>query len=264
MNGRLFLRLLTGCVTLACSAVVAGAEAEASAPFMACLDSNNAPFSSSAEPGKGIDVAVATAIAAHLGRPLRVVWVDVPNRGGLAKAFRNSLGAGACEAYFNVPRARDMAGILNELKLTSTQPYLTVGYLYVAAAGQTAPTTQRIKQAARIGAVTATPADLYLHAQQLKRYPYPNHAALVQALGKREVEMALVWSPAWALSKTEGHVETSALVSDPSLRVNLSIVVRQAQVEARDRLNQAIATLAEQGVLTRIANDHDLVVGDQP
>lgn len=266
MNSRQFLTLwLMGCATAACSAAVAEGGADAPPSFKACLDSDNPPFSTSAGPSNGIDVEVASALAEHMDRPLRVVWVEVPNRGGIGKALRNSLVAGACDAYFSVPQAREMGATMSELKLVSTQPYLTVGYAYVSAPGQAAPTAQSLRRANRIGAVTATPADLYLHEQQLRRYPYPNSQALLNAVQTREVDVALVWSPALALSTGLLTSQTApTLVEDPALQVGLSIAVVKGKSDLLQRLNEAISALAQRGVLKDIARRHRLAVITQP
>lgn len=265
MHNHRRLALLAGCVTAACSAAVAGVGAEASTPFRACLDSENAPFSSRADPDGGIDVDVAAALAQYMGRTLKLVWVDVPNRGGLSKAMRLSVAAGACDAYFSVPLGPDLASTLHELKLTSSRSYMSVGYVYVAAPGHVAPSPEAVRQAKRIGVVTATPADLYLHEHQLPRYPYANNEALLAAVRSQQVALALVWAPALALSADQWPTGAATFVAaGQALRADLGLAVPASRADSQEQLNKAVEALETQGTLARIARKHHLVVALPP
>mgnify|MGYP000732844852 CR=1 FL=1 len=137
-------RALAGLV-LACAAATAAA-----APLAVCVDADDAPFSSAATPERGIDVGVAQALAERLERPLKLVWVTVPNRGGLGKALRQTLVAGECDAYLGIPLGPDMARELAERQLAATGAYLGLGYLWVAAPGQPAPSAATLRAARKV------------------------------------------------------------------------------------------------------------------
>jgi hypothetical protein len=87
-------------------------------------------------PERGIDVDVAQA-RRQLGRPLKLVWVQVPNRGGLGKALRQTLRR-QCDAYLGIPQgptAPDLA------ERNSPSPYLC--WVTLVAPGSTPPTRRR-------------------------------------------------------------------------------------------------------------------------
>lgn len=234
------------------------AEPDAPAYLSVCVDDDNAPFSSETRPERGIDVDVAQALAGQLGRPLKLVWAQVPNRGGLGKALRQTLGAGKCDAYLGVPQDPDLARDLAERKLVTSQPYLALGYVLVAAPGKPAPTTAALRGARRVGAVTATPADLYLYRKQLARVPYPGSAALIAALKAGEVELALVWSSALAGDAGNGLVAATDAVDDADLYTGMTVATRSADTALAKDLAAAIVALRADGRFDAIAQRYGL------
>jgi len=245
-------RALAGLV-LACAAATAAA-----APLAVCVDADDAPFSSAATPERGIDVGVAQALAERLERPLKLVWVTVPNRGGLGKALRQTLVAGECDAYLGIPLGPDMARELAERQLAATGAYLGLGYLWVAAPGQPAPSAATLRAARKVGAVTATPADLYLHRMKLPRAPYGNGAALMAALRAGEVELALLWSSALADEGARDLVRADAPPDDAELRAGLSVAFRRADAAFAQQLSAAVDALRAEGRFDAIAARHGL------
>ncbi len=240
-------------LALACAAATAAA-----APLAVCVDADDAPFSSAATPERGIDVGVAQALAERLERPLKLVWVTVPNRGGLGKALRQTLAAGECDAYLGLPLAPDMVRELAERQLVATGAYLGLGYLWVAAPGQPGPSAATLRAARKIGAVTATPADLYLHRMKLPRAPYGSGAALVAALRAGEVDLALLWSSALADAATRDLVRADAPPDDAELRTGLAVALRRADAELARQLSAAVDALRAEGRFDAIAARHGL------
>lgn len=230
--------------------VPAAAPADGARPRLAvCVDADNPPFSSP-EAG-GIDVDIARALAERLQRELALRWVQVPARGGLGKALRASIQAGQCELFMGLPDEAEMTRELAERKLQASRPYLAIGYLLVSAAGASGT---------RIGAVTATPADLYLHRQKLDRVPYGNNRALIDALRAGDLHRALLWTPAIArylqgVKAPPLRVE-AAQPKDASLRTGLVIAVRGDALLAE--VDRALDALATAGRLAAIAEAHAL------
>lgn len=237
----------------ACAAATAAA-----APLAVCVDADDAPFSSAATPERGIDVGVAQALAERLQRPLKLVWVTVPNRGGLGKALRQTLAAGECDAYLGIPLGPDMARELDERQLTTTGAYLGLGYLWVAAPGKPAPSAAMLRAARKVGAVTATPADLYLHRMKLPRAPYGGSAALIAALRAGEVEWALLWSSALAAEATRDLVRADTPPDDADLRTGLAVALRRADAELRTQVSAAVDALRAEGRFDAIAAQYGL------
>lgn len=240
------------------AAAAAGPQASPdAAPLTACVDEDNPPFSSRSPAEGGIDLEIARAIAARLGRPLQPVWVQVPRRGGLGKALRLSIDAGRCEIFMGLPHGDEMASELAEHRLVTSRAYLTVGYLLVGASQAPPPAPQR----SRIGVVTATPADWYLHQQQLRRVPYASARQLLQGLREGEVELALVWSAALAAAGAGSDVRplpAAAQPADPSLRTGLAVATRRADAATTQAIDQAVAALRDDGSFERIAQARGL------
>jgi len=244
--------------TLAGLMLACAAAAAAAAPLAVCVDADDAPFSSAAAPERGIDVGVAQALAERLGRPLKLVWVTVPNRGGLGKALRQTLAAGECEAYLGVPQGPEMARELAERQLAASGAYLGLGYLLVAAPGKPVPGAAALRAARKIGAVSATPADLYLHRMKLPRAPYGNSAALIAALRTGEVDLALVWSSALADEAARDLVRADAPPDDADLRTGLAVALRRADADLAQQLTAAVDALRAEGRFDAIAARHGL------
>ncbi|WP_428423705.1 substrate-binding periplasmic protein [Methylibium sp.] len=243
---------------LLCALGVRAAEADAPAYLSVCVDDDNAPFSSEARPERGIDVEVAQAIAGQLGRPLKLVWAQVPNRGGIGRALRQTLAAGKCDAYLGIPQDPDLAKDLAERKLVTSGPYLVLGYVLVAAPGKPAPSVAALRGARRIGAVTATPADLYLYRKQLARVPYPGSAALIEALKAGEIDLALVWSSALTGDAGKSVVAATDAVDDADLYTGMTVATRSADTALSNDLAAAVVALRAEGRFDAIAGRYGL------
>lgn len=253
-----FHRFVLAALLLTSAVASQAVEEAAPADLRVCLDNDAMPFSSEAVPERGIDVEVAQALAGRLGRPLMRVWAQVSNRGGLGKALRQTLVAGKCDAYLGVPQGADMAADLAERQLVASAPYLWLGYVLVAATGQPAPTAAALRGARRVGAVSATPADLYLHRKQLARVPYPSSAALIAALQTGEIDLALIWSSALTGDAGRHVVPATVALDDPDLYTGMTVATRAADATLTKHLADAVEALRAEGRFEAIAQRHGL------
>lgn len=254
-----FIRRFTFAITLlAVAATTQAADVPAPARLAVCLDADDAPFSSETTPERGIDVDVAQALAEQLGRPLKPVWVQVPNRGGLGKALRQTLVAGQCDAYLGIPQGPDMHRDLAERQLVASGPYLWLGYVLVAAPGSTPPTAASMRRARKIGATTATPADLYLHRMKLPRTPHAGSAALMMALAAGEIDLALIWSPALIGDAAQRFVRAADALDDADLHTGLTVATRAADAALSKDIAAAVDVLRNEGRFDAIAQRHGL------
>lgn len=254
--------LLCCCTWLLVSAATAGNTAGVDAgasintagiALTGCLPDDNAPFSSSVPGAKGIDVEIAHMIAQKLGREMRIVWVQVPERGGFGKALKESIQSGKCDFIAGIPSGKEMVAEMKERKLVSTAPYLTVGYMLISPPGSRPATLSDVKRARRIGVATSTPGDLFLHKENLNRIPYGNNRDLLAALRHGDLDMALVWTPAIAVDQMSqpGTAFVSAVeqFNDPDLRTDLAIVTRASDAALMRDIDSALKQLkAERGV----------------
>lgn len=249
---------MRGVVFAALLAVAAVGSAAEPLPLKVCMDADDAPFSSEATPERGIDVEVAQALAQQLARPLKPVWVQVPNRGGLGKALRQTLVAAQCDAYLGIPQGPDMHRDLAERQLVASGPYLWLGYVLVAPPGSQPPTAASMRRARKIGATTATPADLYLHRMKLPRAPYAGSAALMTALAAGEIDLALIWSPALVGDAAQRFVRAADAIDDADLYTGLTVATRAADAALSKDIAAAVETLRTEGRFEAIAQRHGL------
>lgn len=257
---------IAACVLASAALASLAATSDGLMAFTACVDNDDPPFSAASSPDRGVDVEIAQAIAGRVGRPLRLVWVQVPVRGGLEKALKQTIEAGQCDAYFGIPSGADMALELSEHRLVATRPYLTVGYLFVSAPGSKPATAADVRRARRVGAVTATPADLHLHEQQFNRRPYANNPALIAALQAGEIDIGLIWSPALAAdaARSAGLVPAIDPPGDLTLRTGLTVAMRRADAAMTKAVEAAVDGLRTEGVFERIAAQYNLLTWPNP
>ncbi len=253
-----FSRFLLAAALLAAAFPGRAADSAPPAYLKVCVDSDDAPFSLEANPERGIDVEVAQALAQQLGRPLKLVWVQVPNRGGLGKALRQTIAAGQCDAYLGIPQGPDMGRELAERQLVATGPYLMLGYVLVGRPGNAPPTAATLRRAKKVGATTATPADLYLHRMQLARAPYAGSAALIAALKTGEIELALVWSPALTDDAAATLVRATESLDDADLYTGLTVATRSADAALSKEVAAAVDALRSEGRFDAIAQRYGL------
>lgn len=249
-------------VIVAAIAAVGGGQAATAAeplPLAACLDSDHPPFSTVTSPDRGFDIDLARLLAEKLGRPLQLAWVDVPRRGGLSRALRENLDKGRCHLFLGVPAGGDPLAS----RWRQSRPYAVLSYVWASPPERPAPTDALARKAKSIGAVTATPADLYLHVQGLPRSPYPNNAALLDALARGDVATALVWSPALAEARPRPST-VGERPDDATLRTPLTVVTAATEAALGSAVDAALAELDADGTLARLARSHGLPTAATP
>ncbi len=165
-----------------------------------CADPNNLPFSNRAQ--AGFENRIAELVARDLHRSLHYAWW--PQRRGFV---RNTLDAGRCDLVMGMPATAD--------RILATAPYYTSTYVFLSrrAAGRPIASLDdpRLRRL-RIGIhfigddYHNTPAATALASRGIVRnvvgysiygdYSKPNPpAALVDAVARGEVDVAIVWGP---------------------------------------------------------------------
>jgi len=153
-----------------------------------CADPNNLPFSN--QRAEGFENRLADLVAHELGARVEYTWY-APGRGYL----RNSLNAGTCDVVMGVPSALDMVAV--------TAPYYRSTYVFVARhAGIATFDDPRLKKM-RIGLQMVgedyTPPAYALASNGLAAnvvgYSSREPAAIVDAVTKGDIDVAVVWGP---------------------------------------------------------------------
>ncbi|NML25277.1 substrate-binding periplasmic protein [Zoogloea dura] len=227
-------------------------------PLTVCLADANPPFSASSLPDGGLDAELARAIGRQLGREIRLVWVTIPNRGGLGKALGQQLGGGACSLFAGIPESGGPNEDLTEKNLMASDGYLETGYVLIAAHGSLR-SLDEARRLNRIGVVTATPADLYLFQQQLRRVPHGSNEALLAALAEGSVDAAVLWQPALARARLQGKAPTANGIQLPGAsRTRFVLALPRKDPALLARVNAALAHLRTDGSLASILQTHGL------
>jgi ABC-type amino acid transport substrate-binding protein len=229
--------------------------------LVACLSDDNLPFSASSSAGGGIDAEVSRGIGAFLHRAVRISWVTVPARGGLGKALRQSMKPGNCDLFLGIPVSGPSNEDVLEQQLETSGPYIASGYVLVAAKGSRVRTLEDARKAARVGVVTATPADIFLHKKHFNRVPYGSNNDLLNALSSGAVDAGVLWLPALANAEQKGfELWPEAVRSDrldsPGLETQFVIAMRRNEPDLKAGINAALAHMRSDGSLASILQRH--------
>jgi mxaJ protein len=220
------------------------------AELRVCADPNDLPFSNAK--GEGFENKIAELLARDLGVPVAYAWK--PLRRGLV---RNTLSAGLCDVLMGVP-----AGFG---RVATTAPYYRSSYVLVEPAGRQPAVASLDDPALRgltigvqlVGDDGANSPPVHALswrglADNLRGYPvYGDYAtpdpaaAIVHAVARGEVDLAVVWGPvAGYFAKSEPvPLRLTPVAGGGTLPMSFAIAigVRRGDTELRDALDRALA-----------------------
>jgi polar amino acid transport system substrate-binding protein len=230
-----------------------------------CVDPDNPPLSlNRAGARPGVDVEIGLAIAAHLDREPRLVWVDTTYGG---RALRRSLLAGQCDLFMGLPvdAAAETAGAL-----ALTKPYYSTGYRLVRAqlrstSASGAPDVPASRttdlHGARIGVERQSGAHMRLEQIGSHLVVYGSQREVVDAVARGEVDAGAVW-----ISDVGRLLQGRALAIDAAadaaprtpLRWNMGIGVRRTDADLRASVDRAVGELLAEGRIKAIFDHYGL------
>lgn len=253
-------------------ALMLALQAVAVAPLTVCADPNNLPFSNSAE--AGFENRIAALVAKELGRPIVYVWW-AQRRGYV----RNTLNEQKCDLWPGVAAGVEM--------VATTRPYYRSSYVFVTRrdrplAGLTLddPRLKRLTIGVQLignDAMNTPPS----HAMAVRGltgnirgymiygdYQQPNPpSAIVEAVAKGEVDVALVWGPLAGYFAKQSAVPLRLEKVTPWLdqaqwpmTYDISMGVRRDQPELKDKVetilekdaSEIAAILRDYGIPTEL------------
>jgi mxaJ protein len=241
------LRLLPSLALALWSAQTFGSQ-----PLTVCADPNNLPFSN--RDGAGFENRLAELIARDLDRQLRYVWWA--QRRGFA---RHTLSEDRCDLWPGVASGIE--------RMATTRPYYRSSYMFVTRTADqlTGLTLDDARLASlRIGvqmvgndAMNTPPAHALArrHLTQNVRgymlygdYRLPDPpAAIVNAVSRGDVDVALVWGPLAGYFAARSQVPLSLEPVRPAvdedtwpMSYSISVGVRREDLALRDRINQVL------------------------
>ena len=133
----------------------------------------------------------------------KCIWADTGTRGGLGRAFRNSIFAKRCDIFLGLSDSGEDDSIPD--RLAFTKPYISLGYvLVVQGKADGLKTLQELKdKQLKIGVSMSTPIDDYLFTNKIPRELYLNNRRIMEGMSKGEVDASMVWATAIAVAKQE-------------------------------------------------------------
>lgn len=221
--------------------------------LVVCADPNNLPFSNRA--GKGFENKLAQLLADDMGAHLSYVWWA--QRRGFA---RNTLSEGACDVWLGVASGVE--------RVATTRPYYRSTYVFVTRADKRLKgltlDDPRLKSL-RIGvqmvgndAMNTPPAHSLARRGLIDNvrgymlygdYEKPNPpAAIVAAVARGEVDVALVWGPLAgyfaSLSPVMLRIEPVTPTLDDSqwpMVYDISMAVRRDDAQLREQIDSILS-----------------------
>jgi mxaJ protein len=239
--------------TASADVTAAGPAALQERKLVVCADPNNLPFSNRA--GEGFENKLAKLLADDMGANLSYVWWA--QRRGFA---RNTLNEGACDVWLGVASGVD--------RVATTRPYYRSTYVFVTRddkplKGLTLddPRLRSLKIGVQMvgnDAMNTPPAHSLARRGLIDNvrgymlygdYEKPNPpAAIVAAVARGEVDVALVWGPLAgyfaSLSSVALRIEPVTPALDDSqwpMVYDISMAVRRGDLQLREQIESILS-----------------------
>jgi ABC-type amino acid transport substrate-binding protein len=237
-------------------------RSKAKGRLIACSDPYDWPYSSQSADPPGFDIEIIRAIAKRGGMRLEMYWADTGTRGGLGRAFRNSILAKRCDVFVGLSDNGD--DDLLPKKLVFSDPYMGLGYvLVVQGKADAVKSVAELKQAnLKVGVPMSTPIDDYMFTNQIPRELYLDNRRIMQGMAKGEVDVSMVWASAIAVAKNEFpdakfHM-VDGYVPVEGQRFNMKFAVRKDDQSLLNFINEGIKDLLVNGRIQKIVESYGL------
>jgi ABC-type amino acid transport substrate-binding protein len=237
-------------------------RSKARGKLIACADPYDFPYSIKDEDPPGFDIDIIRAIAKRGGMRLEIYWANTGTRGGINRAFRQSILAKRCDVFLGLSDNGEED--LLPKKLTFTEPYLGMGYVLVVqgkADGVKSLDDVR-KGGFKVGVAMSTPIDDYMFTNQIPRGLYLNNRRIMEGMSKGEVDVSMVWASAIAVAKAEFPDAKFHMVDGytplEGQRFNLKFAVRTEDKTLLAFINEGINELLGNGRMKQIVESYGL------
>ncbi|HLN08249.1 MAG TPA: transporter substrate-binding domain-containing protein [Xanthobacteraceae bacterium] len=253
MTTRTSLSCLSACVLAAMALVLAapcGARArpldiiKARGSLLVCANPNALPFSSKKGERRGFELELAEALAKELGVALEVGWVVFPFH----------VGRVDCDVLFDSIVDEESA---EEAHVKLSRPYNESGVAIALRPGiEGVKGFADLDKSWRVGAIVGSLARARLGQKGLPTIPFTFEDEMVEAVGKGELDAALI-SPATVgyynlLHKDAPVTLVRAYEGMPELRWEVAVGMRKADDALVTAVNGALDRMLAQGTVSRI------------
>jgi polar amino acid transport system substrate-binding protein len=218
-----------------------------------CANPNALPFSSKKGDRHGFDVELAEALAKELGVGLEVGWVVFPNQAGRVD----------CDVLFDTIADPEVA---QDAHMRLSKPYTISGVAIGLRPGiEGVKGFADLKKGERVGAIVGSLASMRLGKSGLPTIPFTFEDEMIEAVGKGELDAALV-TPATIgyynfVHKDSPVTLVPAYESTPELRWEVAVGMRKADDALVSAVNQAIDHMLAQGTVRQIYASYGIEPG---
>jgi len=212
--------------------------------LVVCANPNALPFSSKKGDRHGFELELGQALAKELGLTLEVGWVVFPYQ----------MGRVDCDVVFDAIVEPESA---EDSHLRLSKPYGVSGVAIALRPGIDGVTSYAdLKKAQRVGAIVSSLASVMLGKKGLSTIPFTFEDEIIDALGKGELDAALV-TPAtigyYNLMHKDAPVTlVRAYENEPELRWEIAVGMRKADDALAAAVDKALDRLIAQGAISRI------------
>ncbi|MFL5785850.1 MAG: quinoprotein dehydrogenase-associated putative ABC transporter substrate-binding protein [Bacteriovoracaceae bacterium] len=202
-----------------------------------CAEPDNLPMSERTS-RSGYEIEVAELLAKDLGEKLDVKWIAQRDH----SYFRQTIGKDQCQAIMGVP-----AGFH---RLTTTAPWYTTGFVFVSQNGLPQSFDDKNLSTLRIGVPATglgeTPPALALSkrglVKNLRPYSIYEPKTMIEAVKKKEIDLAVVWGPFAGWFGKDLHVApTPEKDGAMPLAFDVTIGLKKGNMKLKEKLDRAIA-----------------------
>jgi ABC-type amino acid transport substrate-binding protein len=237
------------------------ARAKAKGVITACADPYDWPYSDKSAVPPGFDIEIFQQIAKLGGMRAEMYWADTGTRGGLGRAFRNSILAKRCDVFLGLSDNGEKDALPD--KLVFTAPYISLGYvLVVQGKADGMKSMQELKDNhIKVGVSMSTPIDDYLFTHDIPRELYLGNRRIMEGMAKGEVDASIVWATAIAVAKQEFadakfHMVEGYVPLPEHGSFNSKFAVRKEDQSLLEFVNRGISTLLNNGKVKQIVESY--------
>ena len=236
--------------------------------IMVCADGWFWPFSRTARKNEppGIEIELLQTIAKKHGWEVDVAWVNMSTRfgpGGPGGAYGRSIDKGICDLVLGLTETGDDHHNPAH-RLVFTRPFMSTGFVLVAqGSAKAVKTLDDVKSMhLKIGVPAYSPMHEYVQAHGYEYETFFQNYQVIDALVRRQVDAAMIWSGAISQAKLE-HPEAEfemakGYVPVPEMRWNSVWVIKEKEKELKEFIDQAFAEMLKSGEIKRIVERYGM------
>lgn len=236
--------------------------------IIACADGWFWPFSRTArnnEPA-GLEIEILKEIAKKHGWTVEIMWVNMATRfgpGAPGAAYDQSINRGLCDLVMGLTISGDDHH-MDPNGLQFTKPFMSTGYVLVtqgpARGAQSLDDIKRMN--IKVGLPAYSPMSEYAAEHGIPHDTFFQNYRVVDALIRREVDAAMIWSGAISQAKLDRPEAEFELAKgyEPiaEMRWNSAWVVKGREIDFKKFIDESFTEMLKSGEIKRIVERYGM------